>query len=278
MSSLNLLLLYSVAIIGASFIGGVLPSRMRLTHTLMQLVMSLVSGLMLGVALFHLLPHGVHEMGGEAHLDTAMIWLTFGLIVIFLLLRMFHFHQHDFTVEDHAHDDPNDHCAHQKTSSNTAWFGVFVGLAIHTLIDGIALGAAITAEAGVDHGFTLAGLGVFLAIVLHKPLDALTITALMQKDGWSLKSQRIINVTFAAMCPLGAALFLQGVVYVPDNNVLVGIALVFSAGVFLCISLSDLLPELQFHSHDRTKLTVLLLLGIVIAYAITGLEPTYHNH
>ena len=52
-----------------------------------------------------------------------------------------------------------------------------------------------------------------------------------------------------------------------------------SAGVFICISLSDLLPEVQFHSHDRLKLSAALLLGIVTAWAIGFLEPAHtHGH
>ena len=41
-------------------------------------------------------------------------------------------------------------------------------------------------------------------------------------------------------------------------------ALAFSGGTFLCIALSDLLPELQFHAHDRTKLSVALLAGFLL--------------
>jgi len=53
----------------------------------------------------------------------------------------------------------------------------------------------------------------------------------------------------------------------------VGSALAFSAGVFLCISLGDLLPEVHFHSHDRFKLTFSFLVGIGLAYGLRFLEP-----
>ncbi|MCA9158272.1 MAG: hypothetical protein KDA72_08095, partial [Planctomycetales bacterium] len=53
--------------------------------------------------------------------------------------------------------------------------------------------------------------------------------------------------------------------------------LAFSAGVFLCISLSDLLPEMEFHSHSRFQLTAALLLGIMAAVAI-GLVEGEHAH
>jgi zinc and cadmium transporter len=50
-------------------------------------------------------------------------------------------------------------------------------------------------------------------------------------------------------------------------------ALAFSAGTFLCIALSDLLPELQFHSHDRFKLSVALLAGVGLMAATAAIVP-----
>ena len=52
----------------------------------------------------------------------------------------------------------------------------------------------------------------------------------------------------------------------------VSAALAFSAGTFLCISLSDVLPELQFHRHDRFKLSLALLLGIALSWGISIFE------
>jgi zinc and cadmium transporter len=62
-----------------------------------------------------------------------------------------------------------------------------------------------------------------------------------------------------------------------QQNVFVGTALAFSAGVFVCIALSDLLPEVQFHSHDRGRLSLALVAGLVAAWAIGFLEPE-HTH
>ncbi len=57
-----------------------------------------------------------------------------------------------------------------------------------------------------------------------------------------------------------------------------GYALVFCAGTFLCIACADLLPELQFHSHDRLKLSLALLAGLAIAVAITRFGPAEPGH
>jgi zinc and cadmium transporter len=51
-----------------------------------------------------------------------------------------------------------------------------------------------------------------------------------------------------------------------------------AAGAFLCIAAADLLPEVQFHSHDRVLLTASLALGLTIAWGITVLERSSHAH
>lgn len=269
------LALYCAAIIAASLLGGWLPSRMRMTHTRTQVVMSLVAGLMLGVALYHLLPHGLVELqhaGGESSpIDTAAWWAMIGMVLMLLLLRLFHFHQHDFSDGNHEHL----HHEHEEPGAHPlSWVGIALGLGLHTLIDGVALGASVSG--GIEHGspaFSWVGLGVFLAILLHKPLDALSITSMMQAGGWSSRAMGVANLAFATLCPLGALLFVWGLGLLDNQAYVVGCALAFSAGVFLCISLGDLLPEVHFHSHDRIVLTLSFLVGIALAYALRFVEP-----
>jgi len=124
-----------------------------------------------------------------------------------------------------------------------------------------------------SHTSGVIGIGVFLAILLHKPLDAMSIVTVMQAGGWSKGARTMTNLVFALMCPLGAMLFYFGVGVTDGGDHLVAVALAFSAGAFICIALSDLLPEVHFHSHDRGKLTLAFLLGIAVAYAIGSVEP-----
>jgi hypothetical protein len=42
--------------------------------------------------------------------------------------------------------------------------------------------------------------------------------------------------------------------------------------------MSDLLPELQFHSHDRVALSLSLILGLSIAGGVGILESQNHSH
>ena len=273
-----LLFFYCIAIAGFSLAGGLLPTWVKMTHTRTQLVMSFVSGLMLGVAFYHLVPHSIALVGGDHGADTTVWWLMIGLITMLLLLRLFHFHQHDFSSEEdrlHDHHMHDQHGHAQTTPAHSlSWVGIALGLALHTLIDGVALGAVMLGESPAATGAGLLGIGVFLAILLHKPLDAMSITTVMEAGGWSRSARATTNLLFALMCPLGALFFYFGVDFLADTrNHVVAAALAFSAGALICIALSDLLPEVHFHSHDRAKLTLAFLLGIGLAYGMGSVEP-----
>ena len=79
---------------------------------------------------------------------------------------------------------------------------------------------------------------------------------------------------FALMLPLGVLLFtLQlGQLSPSSAAACTAVVLAFSAGTFLCIALSDLLPELQFHSHDRVSLTLALGAGFALMAGASLLE------
>lgn len=285
MTELQLLAVYCLALVVVAFAGGALPQRIAMTHTRTQLAMSLVSGLMLGIAFFHLLPHAVVARGVEGDLTSIMVWVLVGLVVMLLMLRLLHFHYPDYSAEASTHcDHDHNHSHHHPDDSSVAmpalapnWQAVLLGLSFHTLIDGIALGSAILATSEGHTNMALS-FGVFLAILLHKPLDAMSITALMKAAGTSASTQQRAILAFALICPIGAFAFYGLVGSTAGHfDAIVASALAFSAGAFICIALSDLLPEVQFHSHDRGKLTAIFLLGIAIAY-VTATSIPGHSH
>jgi zinc and cadmium transporter len=289
------LTIYCLLVVAASLLGGYLPSRFVLSHRRLQMIVSAVAGLMLGVALLHLIPHAAAH---SSSLDRTMLWTLVGVVGTFFLMRAFHSHQHSIDLPrqpedahhaceqghahgpDHAHSHEHTHSHghhHGSSGGSSSWIGIAIGLSIHTLIDGIALGAAVAADQHRDGWSGIAGLGTFLAVALHKPLDSLSITSLMLAQGWSARARLVVNLTYSLMCPIGAALFLFGVSESANAGGLIAAALAFSGGVFLCISLADLLPEIEFHSHDRLKLSGALILGTVLAYGIGFLEPNHHH-
>lgn len=299
-----LLTAYCVLIVAASVGGGWLPTFVRMTHLRTQLLMSFVAGLMLGIATLHLLPHSFEWIESTSQVGASML---VGVLLMFVLLRVFHVHSHGelpvaidaplprdpgshlpiaaggpatahancghgggHSEHDHAHDH-----AHPRSLN---WIGMFFGLGLHTVMDGVALGASVTADAGHGAWLGLAGLGTFLAVALHKPLDAFAIGSVMASGGWSPTQRALVNLAFSLCCPLGAAIFYLGVTHWGLGESVLGYGLALSAGFFICIALADLLPEVQFHDHDRFKLTTALALGILLAIGIESLPGHSHNH
>lgn len=297
-----LLTAYCVLIVAASVGGGWLPTLVRMTHLRTQLLMSFVAGLMLGIATLHLLPHSFEWIESKSQVGASML---VGVLLMFVLLRVFHVHAHgevpvaidapqtrgggaDLPIASAgpapesghggcshggSHHD-HDHAHHRSLN----WVGMFFGLGLHTVMDGVALGASVAADAGHGAWLGLAGLGTFLAVALHKPLDAFAIGSVMASGGWSPTQRALVNLAFSLCCPLGAAVFYLGVMHWGLGEQVLGYGLALSAGFFVCIALADLLPEVQFHDHDRFKLTTALALGILLAIGIESLPGHSHDH
>ena len=122
----------------------------------------------------------------------------------------------------------------------------------------------------------MTGVAPLLAILLHKPIDAGLIAALMLKAGASPSLQRTVNLVHACLVPLGAVIFLACLRGAGGGReAFLGAALGLAAGAFVCIAAADLLPEVEFHSHDRLLLSASLALGITLAAGITVAERAF---
>ena len=240
---------YAVAIVVASLIGGWLPNLVWVTHTRIQIMMSVCGGLMLGISLFQMLPRSAGVFGSR---NESAVWTLAGLLTTYFLIRAFQFHQHE----------PG-----QSPTQSTNWRGLAVGLGLYTLITGLSL--AVSVEADAANGAWRLGFGTFAAIFLHKPLDAMTVAGAATGQNVAGGLRRLLNGSFALLCPVGVAIFFAFLKQFPNHRMgLLGCGLAFSAGVFLCVALADLLPELKFHAQDRITLSAALLAGLTLAYLI----------
>lgn len=270
-----LLLGYCLLALLAALIGGMMPSLIKLTHTRLQFAVSLVAGLMLGLSVLGLLPHATHELG-SVHQSTS--WLLAGFLVMFLLQRFAPFHHHDVPEGSPPEPCGHTHSLAERSARGLSWIGLAFGLSLHSVFDGLAMAAAVTADAQTPRGGAL-GLGTALAVILHKPFGALAITTLMTASGAGRALRNWVNLAFACVTPLGAMLFFLGAgPWAVVHPSWLGCALAFCAGTFLCIACADLLPELQFHTHDRFKLSLALIIGLGIAIFIGQLELPGHGH
>ena len=287
------LAMFLAMIAAASIAGGTSASLLSIGHRRMQVLLSLTGGVMLGVGLLHLLPHAFFQLFRD--IARTAFWVLAGFFLMFLLERAFHGHAHhaaDATHEHHTHVDDaaltsppptcsHDHAQphqHDEGGSRWAWLGAFAGLALHSLADGAALAASVQADG--EHGAgLLSGFATFVAIVLHKPFDSLMIATLTIASGMQAGRRRLVTLTYATMVPLGTIAFRASLGLAPEHaDEILGIAMAMAAGAFLCIAAADLLPEVEFHSHDRLLLTAALTVGIALAWGMTVLEHASGMH
>jgi len=283
------LAIYCALVLLASLAGGWLLLALRLTHPRLQTAVSFVAGLMLGMAVLHFIPHSFQQLHS---VDRTAQWILGGFMAMFFLQRFFPHHHHD-VPEGAPEQGPSggaelgasEHSGHHgaactlaaRSASRLSWAATTVGMGLHSLVGGLALAASVAAQGQEEGG--LVGLGTALVIILHKPFDALAVGTLMAASGSSRFARHLINSLFACVTPLGAALFYAGASHLMGANpAVVGGALAFCAGTFLCIACADLLPELQFHSHDRLRLSLALLAGIGVAVVIGKLGHSGHHH
>ena len=183
----------------------------------------------------------------------------------------FHHHEHEV---GHAHTHASMPEYRAAAPAVAGWMAV-LGLTIHTFMNGVGLAGSVENDLPKSIGFLgIPGLAMFLAVFLHKPADALAISTVLTRKRVSRRKITWVQLGYVAMIPIGAYAFCltSGALGETLRNQLTGFALGFSAGTFIFIALSDLLPEVQFHRHDRVPLFLTLVGGVLFMYGIAWLE------
>jgi zinc and cadmium transporter len=256
---------YAGAILVGALVGGALPlfGRARRNDTLL----SFSAGVMLGAAFFHMLPEAARDAG-----IAAIPFVLVGFLFLYLLERFVLVHVCAEPGPGSGalaapHGAPGHvHGAATGCDVHTLGLAAFVGLSLHTVVDGFALGAA-SGDAGL-------GFLVFIAILAHKIPSSFSLSAILRAEGWSRRQAIAMNGAFALMVPLGAALYL-GVQQVVHAQSFTPLALAASAGTFLHLALSDILPDLHRRGVPRLRLSGALLVGLASMWALRFLD---HGH
>ena len=227
--------LYLPAVIFISLVGSFLPLMRELSQRALALLLSFSAGVLLGAVFFHMLPE-IGEMLGEN-----LGWpILAGFLLIFVMERF---------VFVHA-------CEERDCDIHQMGIPAFMGISLHSLLDGLALGA----------GLMLPQLGpvVLLAVIIHKMPDSISITSILLSAGWSRRKVAMLSLLFSLTTPVGALLayfFFRALS--PEN---VAIAIGISAGTFLAIATADILPQVH-RIEERNPLTlVCLVLGLAVSW------------
>jgi len=201
---------------------------------LSQLLVSFAVGALLGGAFIHLIPKSFAQI--ENQLLVSLLVLL-GMFIFFALekfLRWRHSHQGEFSKQR----------VQPVATMN------LVGDAAHNLIDGMVIAASYLS--GVSVGFTTT-----LAVALHEIPQEIGDFGVLIHSGVSIKKALLLNCFSALTAVFGAILSLVIGSQVEGYS---SFLLPITAGNFIYIAASDLIPELHKKGKVSTSLWQLLLL------------------
>ncbi|XP_041817750.1 zinc transporter ZIP12-like isoform X2 [Chelmon rostratus] len=248
------------------------------TYTLiLQLFVGLAVGTLSGDALLHLIPQilGLHD-DTHSHDDKhstegkEYLWRILGMIAgiygFFLIERIF-----SFLVPSHGHGPVDDlECtevspeladtrrpSHQRQGVPLLAVMVIVGDSLHNFADGLVVGAAFSSSAET-------GMATTVAILCHEIPHEMGDFAVLLSSGLSVKTAVLMNFLSALTAFMGLYI---GLLVSSEMEVQQWIFAV-TAGIFLYLSLVEMLPEMNRVKTDRPCLMFFLQnLGLLMGWA-----------
>lgn len=246
MSTIGFILLFNFIGSVLSLAGGfILLYNKKFAYKISHFLASFAAGTLLGAAFFDLLPEAAHE-GGEANIFS---WVLAGILIFFLLERFIHwFHHHG------QHEEP--HRSHVVPL-------VVLGDSIHNLIDGVAIAAAFMVNIPV-------GITTALAVAAHEIPQEVGDFGILLHQGLKRGKVIFLNVLSALASFIGV-----GVVLVMGESVEFYLPniLALTAGFFIYIASSDLIPEIHHQTNKKHAFinSVLLLVGVLAIWIAVSL-------
>ncbi len=232
-----------------TLLGGVLALRFR---SYQGVLFAFCAGALMAGALMEILPEALvlSESADSPfeyhHLLGACV---FGFLCFYLLEYATH-HQETPEVQE----------SHHAHAPHAGIIGA-VGIMVHSLIDGFAIGKGFHIDAHV-------GWAIAIGVTLHKLADGASVAGLMLGTQHSARATTAM-LGLTAIAPL-FGVWLQAYVTIatPQLALLLG----WFAGVFLYLGASSLLPAAHDASHSRL-LPLATLAGVAFIYGAQLLAP-----
>ncbi|MBY0539626.1 ZIP family metal transporter [Patescibacteria group bacterium] len=252
--------IYTLLSIGAvslvSFAGiAAFSLRQDVMKKILFILVGLAAGTLIGDAVIHLIPESLEAIGDERTFGLALLG---GVIVFFVLEKYLRWHHaHHGPEEEHTEEEAHNHPRHLAPM-------VLVADGIHNLVDGAVIAASFLVSPVI-------GIATTVAVFLHEIPQEIADYALLVHSGLSRTKALIYNFLSALTAFLGAFIVfgLHGVFESVE-----GLITAFTAGAFIYIAATDLIPELHKTNDPRRGALELLsfIIGILLMFLLTYLE------
>ncbi|KAG2362331.1 Zinc/iron permease [Suillus spraguei] len=292
----------------ASFGAGLVPMSSSMTKSHLAKLSTLSTGLLIGAALGVVIPEGVAstiagDPESKSYTHKIALCVLLGFAFMFLVEEYISPHAQPpihmeicNEVEDAHFDIALDELEREEGitlpgSNASTWqilrqapssslqraYPLSLGLTIHALVDGYALGVSSLETQSGALSFI-----VFLAIIIHKAPTALALTSSLLATSLPPSECKRHLLFFSLATPVSAILSYILYTYTGDgNNLWVGTPLLFSGGTFLYVatvlkSPSEHAPSPTQETTSRKSRTLLLLLGMFFPFIISAMLG--HGH
>src|SRR5690606_34350877 len=219
-------------------------------------MVSLSVGVLLSVALLHLLPEAFESATADAHtLFALMLAGLLGFFVLEKIALLRHSHHHE--GDGHHH-----HKGHDRHEAGRGGVLILVGSSLHNLCDGVLVAAAFLAD-------PLLGLLTAASIIVHEVPHKLGDFVVLINAGLA-RRRAFMLILFTSLCTaLGG---LAGYFVLQQAQQWVPYVLVVAASSFLYISVADLIPQMHERGSLAEAVPQLLLVGagVIVIYGITS--------
>ncbi|MEU3226398.1 ZIP family metal transporter [Streptomyces sp. NPDC006976] len=211
-----------------------------------HLVLGFAGGLMLGVVGLDLLPEAVEAAGGLVFgVPAALLLFVGGFLVAHLVERL-------LAVRQAAHGAAEERVPQVGLTAAAAMVG-------HSLMDGVALGAAFQVGGGM-------GAAVALAVITHDFADGFNTYTITSLYGNARRRALTMLYADAAAPVVGAATTL--LFTLPEE--LLGCYLGFFGGALLYLAAAEILPEAH-HDHPARSTLLCTMAGVGFIWLVVGL-------
>lgn len=248
-------------IVLACLLGGVLSIgaaaliMFGLPRKWITLTISFSTGLLLSMALLHLLPEAL-EQGLTPH-ETFPILLG-GILCFFTLEKVALWrHAHHGTGENDVHAGDRQCEDHTHSHHHTAHDGtlaILVGDSFHNFTDGLLIAGAFLADPALGWSTTL-------AIIAHEVPQEAGDFAVLLAAGWKRSQALFWNVVSSLTAIVGG---LAGYYVLDSARDWIPVIITIAASSFLYVAIADLMPRLKRETKSIGWHSVLLIAGIAV--------------
>lgn len=219
-----------------------------LKKTLLFLV-SFSVGALFGDVFYHLIPEISKNTGFTTTIATSTLT---GIMTFFILEKFLHWHHtHTAQGKNHTHDEE---CVQPYAKMN------LVGDGLHNFIDGVIIAGSYMASIPL-------GIATTIAVILHEIPQEFGDFGVLLHGGYTKKKALTLNFLSALTALIGAIITLS--IGIPEEQ-LTTLIIPFTAGGFLYIAGSDLLPEIQKEKEIRKTIIqfIAIIAGIIVMRAL----------